>query len=92
MAANDSTAGSSAADIIAAAQARAAAKQVSPQEQRAKLERTIAATEQRLQVAEEKLAEAVASQSDKQAVFSAAVENTKQKLEQSKSKLAELAE
>jgi len=89
---NGSAAGSSAADIIAAAQARAAAKQVSPEDQRAKLERTIAATEQRLQAAEEKLAEAVASQSDKQAVFSAAVENTRQKLEQSKSRLAELAE
>jgi electron transport complex protein RnfC len=81
---------SSAADIIAAAQARAAAKQASPEDQMAKLERTIAATEQRLIVAEEKLAEAIASDSDKQAVFSAAVENTRQKLEQSKSKLAEL--
>jgi Na+-translocating ferredoxin:NAD+ oxidoreductase subunit C len=89
---NGSSGGSSAADIIAAAQARAAAKQASPEDQRAKLERTIAATEQRLQLAEEKLAEAVASNSDKQSVFSAAVENTRQKLEQSKSKLAELAE
>jgi len=81
---------SSAADIIAAAQARAAAKQASPEDQQAKLERTIAATEQRLIVAEEKLAEAIASDSDKQAVFSAAVENTRQKLQQSKTKLAEL--
>ena len=89
---NGSSGSSSAADIIAAAQARAAAKQASPEDQRAKLERTIAATEQRLQLAEEKLAEAVASNSDKQSVFSAAVENTRQKLEQSKSKLAELAE
>ena len=89
---NGSSGGSSSADIIAAAQARAAAKQASPEDQRAKLERTIAATEQRLQLAEEKLAEAVASNSDKQSVFSAAVENTRQKLEQSKSKLAELAE
>ena len=62
---------SSAADIIAAAQARAAAKQASPEDQKAKLERTIAATEQRLIVAEEKLAEAIASDSDKQAIFSA---------------------
>jgi electron transport complex protein RnfC len=81
---------SSAADIIAAAQARAAAKQVSPEDQQAKLERTIAAAEQRLIVAEQKLAEAVESNSDKQAVLSAAVENTRQKLEQSKTKLAEL--
>ncbi|MGB0449653.1 MAG: electron transport complex subunit RsxC, partial [Porticoccaceae bacterium] len=86
----DSKPGSSAADIIAAAQARAAAKQVSPEDQQAKLERTIAATEQRLQVAEQKLAEAIESNSDKQAVLSAAVENTRQKLEQSKTKLAEL--
>jgi len=81
---------SSAADIIAAAQARAAAKQASPEDQQAKLERTIAAAEQRLIVAEQKLAEAVESNSDKQAVLSAAVENTRQKLEQSKTKLAEL--
>ena len=81
---------SSAADIIAAAQARAATKQASPEDQKAKLERTIAAAEQRLIVAEEKLAEAIASDSDKQAIFSAAVENTRQKLQQSKTKLAEL--
>ena len=83
---------SSAADIIAAAQARAAAKQASPEDQRAKLERTIAAAEQRLQLAEQKLAEAVASDSDKQPMLSAAVENTRQKLEQAKSRLMELAE
>ena len=87
---NASAPSSSAADIIAAAQARAAAKQASPEDQQAKLERTIAAAEQRLIVAEQKLAEAVASNSDKQAIFSAAVENTRQKLEQSKTKLAEL--
>jgi electron transport complex protein RnfC len=86
----DGKSSSSAADIIAAAQARAAAKQVSPEDQQAKLERTIAAAEQRLIVAEQKLAEAVESNSDKQAVLSAAVENTRQKLEQSKTKLAEL--
>jgi electron transport complex protein RnfC len=87
---NASAPSSSAADIIAAAQARAAAKQASPEDQQAKLERTIAAAEQRLIVAEQKLAEAVESNSDKQAVLSAAVENTRQKLEQSKTKLAEL--
>jgi electron transport complex protein RnfC len=87
---NASATSSSAADIIAAAQARAAAKQASPEDQQAKLERTIAAAEQRLIVAEQKLAEAVASNSDKQAILSAAVENTRQKLEQSKTKLAEL--
>lgn len=81
---------SSAIDIIAAAKARAAEKQASPEDQQAKLERTIAATEQRLVVAEQKLAEAVENNSDKQAVLSAAVESTKQKLEQSKVKLAEL--
>jgi electron transport complex protein RnfC len=83
---------SSAADIIAAAQARAAAKQANPEDQRAKLERTIASAEQRLKMAEEKLAEAVNSDNGKQDKLSAAVENTRQKLEQSKSKLAELAE
>ena len=83
---------SSAADIIAAAQARAAAKQASPEDQRAKLERTIASAEQRLKMAEEKLAEAINSDTGKQDKLSAAVENTRQKLEQSKSKLAELTE
>jgi electron transport complex protein RnfC len=83
---------SSAADIIAAAQDRAAAKQANPEDQRAKLERTIASAEQRLKMAEEKLAEAVNSDNGKQDKLSAAVENTRQKLEQSKSKLAELAE
>jgi electron transport complex protein RnfC len=86
------TPSSSAADIIAAAQARAAAKQASPEDQRAKLERTIASAEQRLKMAEEKLAEAISSDSGKQDQLSAAVENTRQKLEQTKSKLAELAE
>jgi Na+-translocating ferredoxin:NAD+ oxidoreductase subunit C len=86
----ESTSANSAADIIAAAQARAAVKQFSPEDQQAKLERTIAAAEQRLIVAEQKLAEAVDSNSDKQAILSAAVENTRQKLKQSKTKLAEL--
>ena len=80
----------SAADIIAAAQARAAAKKVSPEQQQAKLERSIAGAEMRVQMAKEKLAEADVNQTDEQKnALIAAVETAKQKLEQAKARLAE---
>lgn len=80
----------SAADIIAAAQARAAAKKVSPEQQLAKFERSIAGAEMRLQMAEEKLAQADESHSDEQKnILVAAVEAARQKLEQAKGRLAD---
>lgn len=82
--------GDSAADIIAAAQARAAARKVSPEQQLAKFERSIAGAEMRLQMAEEKLTEADAQQTDEQKnILVAAVEAARQKLEQAKGRLAE---
>jgi len=85
-----STAGGGAADIIAAAQARAAAKKVSPEQQQAKFERSIAGAEMRLQMAEEKLADAGEGHSDEQKnILTAAVEGARQKLEQAKGRLAE---
>ena len=80
----------SAADIIAAAQARAAAKKISPEQQQAKFERSIAGAEMRLQMAEEKLAEADDTQTDEQRnILVAAVEAARQKLEQARGRLAE---
>jgi electron transport complex protein RnfC len=80
----------SAADIIAAAQARAAAKKVSPEQQQAKFERSIAGAEMRLQMAEDKLAEADDTQSDEQKnILVAAVEAARQKLDQAKGRLAD---
>ena len=80
----------SAADIIAAAQARAAARKVSPEQQQAKFERSIAGAEMRLQMAEEKLAEADDTQTDEQRnILVAAVEAARQKLEQARGRLAE---
>jgi electron transport complex protein RnfC len=80
----------SAADIIAAAQARAAAKKVSPEQQQAKFERSIAGAEMRLQMAEDKLAEADDTQTDEQKnILVAAVEAARQKLDQAKGRLAE---
>ena len=85
--------GGSAADIIAAAQARAAAKQVSPEQQQAKFERSIAGAEMRVQMAEEKLATASDSSTDEQKnILNAAIEGAKQKLEQAKARLAEHVE
>jgi electron transport complex protein RnfC len=86
----DKPAANSAADIIAAAQARAAAKKVSPEQQQAKFERSIAGAEMRLQMAEEKLADADASQTEEQKnILSAAVEGARQKLEQAQLRLQE---
>jgi electron transport complex protein RnfC len=80
----------SAADIIAAAQARAAAKKVSPEQQQAKFERSIAGAEMRLQMAEDKLAEADDTQTDEQKnILVAAVEAARQKLDQAKGRLAD---
>ena len=83
-------ASSSAADIIAAAQARAVSKQVSPEQQQAKFERSIAGAEMRVQMATDKLAETNAKQTeDQKNILNAALEGAKQKLEQAQARLAE---
>ena len=51
----------SVADIVAAAQARTAAKKSSPEQERAKLERAVSSAEMRVQKAQEKLDTATAS-------------------------------
>ena len=84
------TGAGSAADIITAAQARAAAKKVSPEQQQAKFERSIAGAEMRVQMATEKLAEAAADQTDEQKnILTAALNGAKQKLEQAQTRLAD---
>ena len=83
-------ASSSAADIIAAAQARAVSKQVSPEQQQAKFERSIAGAEMRVQMAAEKLAEADASLTQEQKnTLDAALEGAQQKLDQAQRRLEE---
>jgi len=86
----ETSAPGSAADIIAAAQARAAAKKVSPEQQRAKFERSIAGAEMRVSMAEEKLAEADPNRTQEQEnILHAAVESARQKLDQARLRLAE---
>jgi len=90
--AKSTTAGSgSAADIVAAAQARAAAKKLSPEQQQAKLERAVTSAEMRAQKAQEKLDSATANNDteEKLNVFSAALTAAQQKLDQAKARLAE---
>ena len=86
----ETSAPGSAADIIAAAQARAAAKKISPEQQRAKFERSIAGAEMRVSMAEEKLAEADPNRTQEQEnILHAAVESARQKLDQARLRLAE---
>ena len=81
----------SAVDIIAAAKARASEKKADPQQQRAKLERSVASAEMRLQVAQEKLDSAVANSESEEKInaLKAAVTATQQKFEQAQARLAE---
>lgn len=81
----------SAADIIAAAQARTAAKKLSPEQEHAKLKRTVASAEMRLQKAQDKLDSAVANNDteDKIKILTAALNGAQQKLEKAKARLAE---
>lgn len=90
--AKETAAGSeSSIDIIAAAKARAAAKQLSPEQQQAKLERAVESAQMRVQRAQEKLDSAVANNEseDKLNTLSAAVTATQQKLEQAQARLGE---
>jgi electron transport complex protein RnfC len=86
-----STSTGSAADIIAAAQARASAKKADPQQQQAKLQRSVSSAEMRLQTAQEKLDSALANNESAEKInaLKAAVTATQQKLEQAQARLAE---
>jgi len=87
-----SQSGSSAADIIAAAQQRAMAKQSTPEQQKAKFERALLAAQSRLQEAENRLVEATTNGSaEQQAKCSASLENARQKVDQTKNRLKELS-
>lgn len=85
------TSNSSAADIINAANLRAKARQASPDQQKAKLERTLMAAKMRLEEAQERLVEANKSGSaEQQAQQHASVEGARQKVEQTKRRLEEV--
>jgi electron transport complex protein RnfC len=85
------TSSSSAADIINAANLRAKARQASPDQQKAKLERSLMAAKMRLDEAQERLAEANKSGSaEQQAQQHASVEGARQKVEQTKRRLEEV--
>lgn len=71
-------------DLIAAAKAKAAARQASPEQQKAKLERGVEASRNRLAFAEEKLAEAHSAE-----VPAEQIEKLQVKIEEAKRKLAE---
>ncbi len=80
-----------AVDIIAAAKARASAKKADPQQQEAKLQRSVSSAEMRLQTAQEKLDSALANNESAEKInaLKAAVTATQQKLEQAQARLAE---
>ncbi|MGB0473680.1 MAG: electron transport complex subunit RsxC, partial [Porticoccaceae bacterium] len=79
------------ADIVAAAQARTAAKKTSPEQELAKLERAVSSAEMRVQKAQDKLDVATAgSETDEKInILSAALSGAQQKLEKAKTRLAE---
>jgi electron transport complex protein RnfC len=84
--------GSSAADIIKAAQLRGTARQASPEQQRAKLERTLMAAEMRLKEAQQRILQATNNASvDQQAQQLASVEAAKRKVEQATQRLTEVS-
>jgi len=79
------------ADIVAAAQARTAAKKTSPEQELAKLERAVSSAEMRVQKAQDKLDTATAGSEteEKINILSAALSGAQQKLEKAKARLAE---
>ena len=90
---NTSQPGSSAADIIAAAQQRVITKQASPEQQKAKFERALLAAQSRLQEAEKRLIEATTNGSkQQQTICSASVESARQKVDQTQYRLRELTD
>jgi electron transport complex protein RnfC len=89
-----STGTDSMADIVAAAQARTAAKKTSPEQELAKLERAVSSAEMRVQKAQDKLdtATAGAETEEKINILSAALSGAQQKLEKAKARLAEYSQ
>jgi electron transport complex protein RnfC len=89
--AKSSTGTDSMADIVAAAQARTAAKKISPEQELAKLERAVSSAEMRVQKAQDKLDAATASSEteEKINILSAALSGAQQKLEKAKARLVE---
>lgn len=84
--------GSSAADIIKAAQLRGSTRQASPEQHTAKLERTLMAAEMRLKEAQQRLLQATNNGSeDQQAQQLASVEAAKRKVEQTAQRLTEVS-
>ena len=79
------------ADIVAAAQARAAAKTTSPEQELAKLQRAVSSAEMRVEKAQVKLDSALenAEPTEKINILSAALSGAQQKLEKAKVRLAE---
>jgi electron transport complex protein RnfC len=79
------------ADIVAAAQARAAAKTASPEQELAKLQRAVSSAEMRVEKAQVKLDTALenAEPTEKINILSAALSGAQQKLEKAKVRLAE---
>jgi electron transport complex protein RnfC len=86
-----STKSDSAADLVAAAQARTAAKKMGPEQELAKLERAVSSAEMRVQKAQEKLDSAMATNDteEKINILSAALRGAQQKFEMAKTRLAE---
>jgi electron transport complex protein RnfC len=82
------------ADIVAAAQARTAAKKISPEQESAKLERAVSSAEMRVHKAQEKLDTAKAGDETevKLNILSASLSGAQQKLEKAKARLAEHTE
>ena len=90
---SDAQSGSSAADIIAAAQQRAITKQSTPEQQKAKSERALLAAQSRLEEAENRLTEATAhGTKEQQAICGASLEGARQKVDQTQNRLKELSD
>ena len=84
--------GSSAADIIKAAQLRGITKQASPEQQKAKLQRTLLAAQMRLEEAQQRLVQVTNKGSaDQQAQQLASVEAARRKVEQTTQRLTEVS-
>ena len=86
-----STASNTTADIVAAAQARAATKKASPEQELAKLERAVSSAQMRVQKAQDKLDSALANTEtgEKINILTAALSGAQQKLEKANFRLAE---
>ncbi|MDG1474597.1 MAG: electron transport complex subunit RsxC [Porticoccaceae bacterium] len=81
----------SAEDIIKAAQLRIQTKQISPEKQKAKLERTLIAAQMRLEEAEQRLADVLDSGTlDQQTQHKATLEGAKQKVDKTQQRLAKI--